>query len=122
MWSLTSDIKCSSGSPFFFTFSFCLLPLCTHTLLPAHHVAIQDRSPAALGTEGPLAMLLHQCGGGALAGEQRGGRPDAGDGYRHHAGETAQAGPPGPSAQAPVKPEPISEAAVLSSNEICRLR
>lgn len=119
MRSLTSDIKCSSGSPFFFTFSFCLLPPCTHTLLPAHHVAIQDRSPAALGTEGPLAMLLHQRGGGALAGEQRGGRPDAGDGYRHHAGETARARRT--VCSGPVKPEPIPEAAVLSSNEICWL-
>lgn len=66
-------------------------------------------------------MLLHQRRGGALAGEQRGGRPDTGDGDRYHAGETALAGPIGPSAQAPEKPELVFEAAVLSSNGICEL-
>ena len=102
-------------------FSFCLLPLCIHTLLPARHVGIQDRSPAALGTEGPLAMLLHQCGGGALAGEQCGGCPDAGNGHRHHAGERVWAGPTELSAQTPMKSELVSEAAALFSNVICRL-
>lgn len=36
-------------------------------------------------------MLLHQCRGGALAGEQRGGGADTGHGRRHHAGETGLA-------------------------------
>ena len=65
-------------------------------------------------------MLLHQRGGGTLAGEQRGGDPDAGDGHRHHAGGTARAGPAEPAAQVPMKPEPVSEGAPPSSNKACR--
>lgn len=92
----------------------------THPLLPAHHNGTQDRSPAALWTEGPLTVLLHQRRGGALAGEPRGGDPDTGDGHRYHAGETAR-GAHRAVCLGPEKSGPALEAITLSSNEICRL-
>uniref|UniRef100_A0A8C4LT12 DEP domain containing 5, GATOR1 subcomplex subunit n=1 Tax=Equus asinus asinus TaxID=83772 RepID=A0A8C4LT12_EQUAS len=50
---LTSDIKCFSGSPFFFICSFCLLPPCTH--LPCS-------LPAALELRTGVQLLSEQKG------------------------------------------------------------